>query len=71
MVQRLMPWQWIIPFIEFAAGLLHVIQWVILATVLLVLAPRHSNDFVFFQKANLSGWNNDFASFNIGIQLVS
>ena len=62
---------WIIPWIESLAVLLHLIDWVILATVLLVLAPRHTNEFVFLEKANLSGWNNDFVSFNLGIQLVS
>lgn len=62
---------WMIPWIEFLAGLLHLIQWVILATVLLVLAPRHTNKFVFTEKANTSGWGNDFVSFNLGIQLVS
>lgn len=62
---------WLIPWIEFVAGLLHLIQWIILASVLLVLAPRHSNSFVFTEKANLSGWNSDFVSFNLGMQLVS
>lgn len=62
---------WIIPYIEVLAGILHLAQWLILAAVLLALAPRKSNDFVFLQKANTSGWNNDFVSFNLGIQLVS
>ena len=53
------------------AGLLHLIDWVIIATVLLVLAPRHTNEFVFLEKFDTNGWNNDFVSFNIGIQLVS
>lgn len=62
---------WIIPWLEFLAGMLHLIQWIILASVLLVLAPRHSSEFVWFEKVNGSGWNNDFVSFNLGIQLVS
>ena len=62
---------WIIPWLELVAGILHLLLWIILATVLLVMAPRHSNEFVFMEKANLSGWNNDFVSFNLGIQLVS
>lgn len=62
---------WIIPWLEVLAGVLHLVQWLILAAVLLALAPRHSNEFVFLRKANTSGWNNDFVSFNLGIQLVS
>lgn len=62
---------WIIPWLEYLAGILHLAQWVIIAAVLLALAPRHSADFVFLEKANSSGWTDDFVSFNLGIQLVS
>lgn len=62
---------WIVPYIEVLTGVLHLVLWVILAAVLLALAPRHDNEFVFLEKANLSGWENDFVSFNLGIQLVS
>jgi len=61
----------IIPWVEFMAGLLHIILWIVIASVLLTLAPRHSADFVFFSKANNSGWDNDFVSFNLGIILVT
>ena len=61
---------WIIPWLELCAGILHLVLWIIVATVLLVLAPRHTSEFVFLEKANTSGWRNDFVSFNLGIQLV-
>lgn len=62
---------WIIPWIELMAGLLHVILWLVYAVVLLTLATRHSDDFVWLQKANMSGWESDFVSFNLGIILVT
>jgi choline transport protein len=62
---------WLIPWIEMAAGLCHIILFVVFATVLATLGQRHSLDFVFFEKANASGWNNDFVSFNLGIQLIT
>lgn len=62
---------WLIPWIELLAGLLHIVLWIIVATVLLTLAPRHSADWVFFEKSNLSGWDNDFVSFNLGIILIT
>lgn len=62
---------WLIPWIEFLAGLLHIALWVVFACVLLVLAPRHSAEFVFFEKSNMSGWDSDFVSFNLGIILIT
>jgi len=62
---------WLIPWIEMAAGLLHIILFIVFAAVLSTLGQRHSNDFVFFTKSNLSGWNNDFVSFNLGIILIT
>lgn len=62
---------WLIPWIELLAGLLHIILWVVFAVVLLVLAPRHTSSFVFLEKANSSGWTNDFVSFNLGIVLIT
>ncbi|KAK5169520.1 uncharacterized protein LTR77_005496 [Saxophila tyrrhenica] len=62
---------WIIPWVEFLAGLLHVILWIVFAAVLLTLAPRHSAEFVFLEKASLSGWDSDFVSFNLGIILIT
>lgn len=62
---------WLIPWIELIAGLLHVTLWLVFAVVLLTLAPRHSNEFVFFEKANMSGWSSDFVSFNLGIVLIT
>lgn len=62
---------WIIPWVELAAGLLHIILFVVFVCVLSTLGERHSSDFVFFTKSNLSGWNDDFVSFNLGIILIT
>lgn len=45
---------WVIPWIEFLAGILHVVLWVVFVVVLLILAPRHSTDFVFFEGSEMS-----------------
>jgi choline transport protein len=62
---------WLIPWLELLAGVLHIVLWIVFAVVLLTLAPQHSSEFVFFEKGNLSGWNSDFASFNLGIVLIT
>ncbi|OQO01562.1 hypothetical protein B0A48_12598 [Cryoendolithus antarcticus] len=62
---------WIIPYVEVFAGIIHIGLWISMASVLLALAPRHTAEFVFLQKANLSGWENDFVSFNLGIVLIT
>lgn len=61
---------WLLPWLELLAGLLHIILWIVFAVVLLILAERHTDEFVWWQKANMSGWNNDFVSFNLGIILL-
>jgi hypothetical protein len=61
----------LVPYIELLAGFLHIIGWLIFVVVLLTLAPRHTNDFVWFKKANSSGWDSDFVSFNLGIILIT
>ena len=58
---------WAIPWIEMLSGLLHVIMWLVFVTVLVTLAPRHSTEFVFLDKSMLSGWNNEYVSFNLGM----
>lgn len=62
---------WIIPWLEFLAGLLHVILWVVFATVLLTLAPQHTTDFVFWEHTNTSGWTNDYVAFSLGTILIT
>lgn len=62
---------WMIPWLEMAAGLLHIMLFIAFAAVLCTSGGRHSSDFVFSTKANLSGWNNDFVSFNLGIVLIT
>ena len=62
---------WIIPWVELVAGLLHIILWIVFVSVLLTLAPRHSAEFVFTAKSELSGWTDHFVSFNLGMILGS
>ena len=58
---------WLLPWMELLAGLLHIITWIIFVSVLVTLAPRHSSEFVFLEKTALSGWNNEYISFNLGM----
>lgn len=57
----------LIPWIELMAGVLHICLFVIFLVVLVTLAPRHSAEFVFLRTQSLSGWDNTFASWNIGL----
>lgn len=57
----------LIPWIELAAGILHVVLFIIFVVVLLTTAPRHSADFVFFESSTSSGWSNSFVSWNLGL----
>jgi amino acid transporter len=57
----------LIPWIELCAGILHVSLFVIFLVVFVALAPRHSAEFVFLKTQSWSGWNSDFASWNIGL----
>jgi choline transport protein len=61
---------WVIPWIELVAGVLHIVLFIVFAAVL-SQAERHPADFVFFEKANASGWTSDFVSFNLGIILIT
>lgn len=62
---------WIIPWVELIAGLLHIVLWIVFVSVLVTLAPRHSAHWVFLEKSNMSGWTDDFISFNLGTVLVT
>lgn len=62
---------WSVPWVEFMAGILHITLWIVFIAVLLVMAPRHSANFVFLEKANESGWESDFVSFNLAIILIT
>lgn len=62
---------WLVPWIELLAGFLHIILWIVFAAVLLTLVPPHSSEFVWFEKADASGWSSDFVSFNLGVVLVT
>lgn len=58
----------LVPWLEVLAGLLHVGLFIIFIVVLLVMAPKHSTEFIFFQQADgSSGWTNSFVSWNIGL----
>ena len=58
---------WLIPWIELMAGVLHICLFIIFLVVFATLAPRHTAEFVFLRTQSLSGWNNTFASWNIGL----
>lgn len=58
---------WLIPWIELLAGVLHIVLFVIFVVVLVTLAPRHSAEFVFFDRSTSSGWTNSFVSWNLGL----
>ncbi|KIX04956.1 uncharacterized protein Z518_05828 [Rhinocladiella mackenziei CBS 650.93] len=62
---------WIIPWVELVAGLLHIILWIVFVSVLVTLAPRHTADFVFLEKSALSGWTNEYVSFNLGMLTIT
>lgn len=57
----------LIPWIELMAGVLHVCLFIVFLVVFVSLAPRHSAEFVFLRTQSNSGWNSDFASWNIGL----
>ena len=57
----------LIPWIELAAGILHVVLFITFFVVLLVMAPRHSANFVFLKSSTSSGWSNSYVSWNLGL----
>jgi len=57
----------LIPWLELAAGILHVILFVIFVVTFVTLSPRKSAKEVFLQSASQTGWNNPFVSFNLGL----
>jgi len=57
----------LIPWFELAAGILHIVLFVIFVVVFVTLSPRKSADFVFLRSASQTGWNNPFISFNLGL----
>ena len=58
-------------WIEMIAGILHICLFAVFVGVLWGLGGRHSSEFVFLTKANLSGWKNDFVPFNLGMNTVT
>jgi choline transport protein len=58
---------WLIPWIELFVDILHIVLFIIFVVVLVALAPRHIADFVFFDRAAASGWDNYFVSWNLGL----
>lgn len=62
---------WLIPWIQLMAGILHIMLWLTCVIVFLTLAPKHSTDFVFESKAEMSGWTDEFVSFNLGAVLIT
>ncbi|KAK2788386.1 hypothetical protein FQN52_006710 [Onygenales sp. PD_12] len=58
---------WLIPWLELASGVMHVVLWIIFVVVLVTLGPRHKADFVFFEGGAQSGWTSSFVAFNLGM----
>ncbi|KIW92918.1 uncharacterized protein Z519_06767 [Cladophialophora bantiana CBS 173.52] len=59
---------WLVPWLELASGILHVLLFIIFVVVLAVLAPKHDSHFVFFTDSILSGWDrSSFVAFNLGM----
>lgn len=61
----------LVPWIETAAGVMHIVMFVGFGITLLVMAPKRSASFVFLSRANsaeTSGWTNDFVGWNLGLQ---
>lgn len=61
----------LVPWIESAAGFLHISLFIAFAITLLALAPKNSASFVFLGRVNsaeTSGWTNQFIGWNLGLQ---
>lgn len=61
---------WLIPWVEFVAGILHICLFVVFLVVLAVMGNRHSASFVFTARNTSeiqSGWTNQFVSFHLGM----
>lgn len=61
----------LVPWLETAAGLLHIALLVIFVAVLLVFQPHHLADFVFSASADTGGWDNDYVATNLGFVIVT
>ncbi|KEF50932.1 uncharacterized protein A1O9_13012 [Exophiala aquamarina CBS 119918] len=57
----------IVPWLELAAGVLHVALFILFVVVLLVMGSRNTTDYIFFHREVLSGWNNQYISWNLGM----
>lgn len=58
---------WLIPWVEFVAGVLHLCLFVIFIVVLAVMGNRHSASFVFTARNTSSGWTDQFVAFHLGM----
>ncbi|OCT45596.1 amino acid permease [Cladophialophora carrionii] len=59
---------WLVPWLELASGIMHVLLFVVFMIVLLVLSPKSSTDFVWSSSSVLSGWDrSSFVAFNLGM----
>ncbi|KIW68075.1 hypothetical protein PV04_04044 [Phialophora macrospora] len=59
---------WLVPWLELASGIMHVILFVIFMVALLVLSPKSTSDFVWTSSSVLSGWDrSSFVAFNLGM----
>lgn len=61
----------LVPWIETAAGVMHIVMFVGFGITLLAMAPKRSASFVFLSRvdsAETSGWTNSFVGWNLGLQ---
>ncbi|KAJ9604633.1 hypothetical protein H2200_010747 [Cladophialophora chaetospira] len=59
---------WLVPWLELASGIMHVLLFVIFMVVLLVLSPKTTSEFVWTSSSVLSGWDkSSFVAFNLGM----
>ncbi|CAG8888818.1 unnamed protein product [Penicillium egyptiacum] len=57
----------ILPHTNTTAGVLHVVGFVIIVTVLGAMSEKHSAGYVFTKFSNASGWGNDGVSWLVGL----
>ncbi|KAL1963476.1 hypothetical protein VTN77DRAFT_8377 [Rasamsonia byssochlamydoides] len=57
----------ILPHSNTAAGVLHVVAFVVIVVILGVMSEKHSSAFVFTESSNTSGWENDSISWLVGV----
>ncbi|KAJ5511445.1 Amino acid/polyamine transporter I [Penicillium expansum] len=57
----------ILPHTNTAAGVLHVVGFIVIVTILGAMSEKHSANYVFVEFSNTSGWDNDGVSWLVGL----